>query len=190
MKKWKVTILIFVIALLSFFICNVGFKDFDKTVDGVCHQAFGILIGVIVAVFGVLMGTITGMFTLFVEALNNSEKETVEKAPQIVEHIDKVVVDLKQNTLFLIFASAVCIVIPLLRGFNIPFIAWKYNAPFCKNTLLSTIMLTLIILSLIAIIDSINCIFGIYKAYSRIAMGRIKQILIEKKEDKPIKPKE
>lgn len=178
MKKPNIIIISSVVFGLSYLLCV--FINLNKAVDSISTEGFSVLVGIIVGIFGVLMGTITSLFSLFIESLHSSEINQ-STAMSIIEDIDETVKELKQDTIFLVFALTICILIPIIRSVNFPIVAWFIPFSFfSRNIFLNTISLSLMILSFFAILDSICSMFNLYKAYSLITKERIKQILKDK----------
>ncbi len=177
MKIWLLLFILLVLTGISYLFA-IYIPNFDSIIDGIASQGFSLLVGTVIGAFGVLMGTITGLFTLYTETLQEAPQKNIEKAPGLISQLDDVIKELKQNTLFLIFALAICIILPVWRKTDLPLLHLSISTfYFSKNIIISTLSSTLIIGSFIGIIDVVSSMFKIYNIYSSLATVRIQQII-------------
>ena len=88
---------IFIYIILIYF-----YSDMDKIsslTKDVFLQSFSTLMGVVIASVGILIGTISGLYTILISV--NINKKISKDISEDLDRLDKIVLELKENTIIL-----------------------------------------------------------------------------------------
>lgn len=163
-----IVIFIVIYALVVYF-----FDDIEKITSltkEIFLQGFSTLMGVVIASVGILIGTISGLYTILIDV--NKNKEISDRISEDLDKLDKIVSELKEDTIFLIGAYSLNLMVTYainlnFKLFNIPYYEELY--PYLsKIVILTSLSITLIVLGIWITYDIVMAIFTIYKAYIHI----------------------
>ncbi len=159
------------------------YDDIDKIsslTEDISLQSFSTLMGIIIGSVGILIGTISGLYTILIDVYKN--KKEIEDNSEDLDKLEKVVLELKENTIALILIYVLNLIITYAVNLNFKL---KINIPYytelypllSKEAILTSISIFLVMLGILITYDIVTTIFTIYQAYILVT----KNMLLNKK---------
>lgn len=146
--------------LLSVF---VNPKQLDYLVSEVIFTASYIMVGLTIAIISIFMGNINRLYLSLLDIFNRNKSITEDEKKNILNKLNDIKKELKQNVTYTILAFVVIIILFFFKQINIPEVEWPLNnftKDFLSNVLITSISFSIIL----AVYDSINGAFSLSNA--------------------------
>jgi hypothetical protein len=161
----KKIVIIGLSTVFSYFF-SIYLKEAYQFIDVLIIPYLAIISGVIIASVSTILGNINSLFALLKmkeQSCSEDKKQSVNQIIVSVEgHLDNVIIEIKQNSVFIILVCLVVIILRLCNSIDLPWITFPFsNYYISKEILLKVFAIDLTILSTIAMLDSLFCFFTI-----------------------------